>query len=303
QPEHGPRGRQHLDEHLRPVRGGAARPRAPPAALSHSPGGPRKQPARSPVQPGRNALRAASAQAGTADEVEQAATPCREDAIQHTDDAGDAGGAAGMSAERAGRRDARADRTALSSRQAPLAPLVSDHPCVSPDDLSGGCRPRLDSGELGVLGSRASGLTATTARRVAAASSDEDKIPVAAEADGEALRMRPSAVCSPPMRPSAVCSLRMRPSAVCSLPMRPPAVCSPPMRPSAVCSPPMRPSAVCSPPMRPPAVCSLRPCALRVLAARPRSGATPAAPPVQRRRLVALASGPAERTSPGVTRA
>jgi diacylglycerol kinase family enzyme len=105
------------------------------------------------------------------------------------------------------RLDARIDGTALSSQQ---ALLVSNNPYVSPNEFSGsGGRPRLDGGELGVLGirvesaaqaaelavwgSQSTGLTVLTAQRVEV-SSDADEIPVAV--DGEALRMPTPVVCS-----------------------------------------------------------------------------------------------------------
>ncbi|MFJ3583549.1 diacylglycerol/lipid kinase family protein [Streptomyces sp. NPDC090127] len=105
------------------------------------------------------------------------------------------------------RLDARVDGTALSSRQ---ALLVSNNPYVSPDELSGGGRrPRLDGGELGVLGirvedatqaadlalrgSRSPGLTVMTAHRVEV-TADTDEIAVAV--DGEALRMPVPVVCT-----------------------------------------------------------------------------------------------------------
>ncbi|MFC0051893.1 diacylglycerol/lipid kinase family protein [Streptomyces actinomycinicus] len=111
------------------------------------------------------------------------------------------------------RLEARIDDTALSSQQ---ALLVSNNPYGSPDEFSGvNRRPRLDSGELGVLGIRvesaaqaadlavrgpqSTGLTVMTAHRVEV-TSDTDDIPVAV--DGEALRMPVPVVCS--LRPGAL---------------------------------------------------------------------------------------------------
>ncbi|MGW6536516.1 diacylglycerol/lipid kinase family protein [Streptomyces sp. NPDC055051] len=111
------------------------------------------------------------------------------------------------------RLDARVDDTELSAQQ---ALLVSNNPYISPDELSGGGRrPRLDDGELGVLGirvedaaqaadlavrgSQSSGLTVLSAHRVEVTSEDEE-IPVAV--DGEALRMPTPVVCT--LRPLAL---------------------------------------------------------------------------------------------------
>ncbi|MFB7591076.1 diacylglycerol/lipid kinase family protein [Streptomyces sp. NPDC056169] len=105
------------------------------------------------------------------------------------------------------RLDVRADDTSLSSQQ---ALLVSNNPYVSPDEFSGGGRrPRLDSGELGVIGirvedaaqaadlavrgSQSTGLTVTTAPRVEV-TADAAEIPVAV--DGEALRLPTPVVCT-----------------------------------------------------------------------------------------------------------
>ncbi|WP_406103266.1 diacylglycerol kinase family protein [Streptomyces sp. NBC_01003] len=111
------------------------------------------------------------------------------------------------------RLDARVDGTTLSSQQ---ALLVSNNPYTSPDELSGGGRrPRLDDGELGVLGirvedaaqaadlavrgSKSTGLTVMTAHRVEV-TTDADEISVAV--DGEALRMPTPVVCT--LRPGAL---------------------------------------------------------------------------------------------------
>ncbi|MFI2764503.1 diacylglycerol/lipid kinase family protein [Streptomyces echinatus] len=111
------------------------------------------------------------------------------------------------------RLDATIDGTALSSQQ---ALLVSNNPYVSPDEFAGGGRrPRLDGGELGVLGirvesaaqaadlavrgSQSTGLTVTTAQRVEVTSAAGE---IAVAVDGEALRMPTPVVCS--LRPGAL---------------------------------------------------------------------------------------------------
>ncbi|WP_418960692.1 diacylglycerol/lipid kinase family protein [Streptomyces tritici] len=111
------------------------------------------------------------------------------------------------------RLDARADATELSGRQ---ALLVSNNPYITPDAWGGGGRrPRLDGGELGVLGIRVEGaaqaadlavrgsqsptLTVMTAHRVEVTSEDAE-IPVAV--DGEALRLPTPVVCR--LRPQAL---------------------------------------------------------------------------------------------------
>ncbi|MGI5170332.1 diacylglycerol/lipid kinase family protein [Spirillospora sp. CA-253888] len=182
------------------------------------------------------------------------------DVVQHPDYRDDKAGTAlglmpDLLAGRGARRlDARVDGAALSSQQ---ALLVSNNPYVSPDALSGtGRRPRLDEGELGVLGirvesaaqaadlavrgSQSTGLTVTTARRVEV-TADTGEICVAV--DGEALRM--------PV----------------------------------------------------PVACTLRPGALRVLLPRDRPGVAVPAPPVDWRRLFALAFGRAGRAGAGGSRA
>lgn len=105
------------------------------------------------------------------------------------------------------------DGTTLSDQQ---ALLISNNPYVSPEELSsGGRRPRLDTGELGVIGirvenaaqaaelavrgSQAPGLTVTTARRVRV-TAGEPQVPVAV--DGEALWLRTPVECS--VRPGAL---------------------------------------------------------------------------------------------------
>ncbi|GGR26637.1 diacylglycerol kinase family protein [Streptomyces roseolus] len=112
------------------------------------------------------------------------------------------------------RLDSLVDGAPLGDQQ---ALLVSNNPYFSPDEISGGGRrPRLDDGELGVLGirvedaaqaadlavrgSQSTGLTVLTAHRVEVTAGDEAEIPVAV--DGEALRMPTPVVCT--LRPGAL---------------------------------------------------------------------------------------------------
>ncbi|MET9505162.1 diacylglycerol kinase family protein [Streptomyces sp. NPDC006622] len=108
--------------------------------------------------------------------------------------------------------DVHADDTHL---HAPQALLVSNNPYARADPLGGGRRPRLDTGQLGVigvrvegpgqaaelvlLGERASGITSVTSRRVTVEAS-EGHIPVAV--DGEALDLPVPVVCT--LRPRAL---------------------------------------------------------------------------------------------------
>ncbi|MFF0744649.1 diacylglycerol kinase family protein [Streptomyces sp. NPDC004111] len=111
------------------------------------------------------------------------------------------------------RIDASIDGTKLASQQ---ALLVSNNPYVSPDELiAGGRRPRLDDGELGVLGIRVEdaaqaadlavrgtqspALTALSAHRVEVTAADPE---IAVAVDGEALRMPTPVVCT--LRPGAL---------------------------------------------------------------------------------------------------
>ncbi|MFE5793440.1 diacylglycerol/lipid kinase family protein [Streptomyces sp. NPDC056503] len=106
------------------------------------------------------------------------------------------------------RLDSLVDGAPLDDQQ---ALLVSNNPYFSPDEISGGGRrPRLDDGELGVVGirvedaaqaadlavrgSQSSGLTVLSAHRVEVTTADEGEIPVAV--DGEALRMPTPVVCT-----------------------------------------------------------------------------------------------------------
>ncbi|WP_405860990.1 diacylglycerol kinase family protein [Streptomyces sp. NBC_00090] len=115
--------------------------------------------------------------------------------------------------EGVGRLDAQVEGTALSAQQ---ALLVSNNPYVSPDELSGGGRrPRLDAGELGVIGirvedaaqaaalalrgSQSTGLTVMTAQRVEVTANTDE---IAVAVDGEALRMPTPVVCT--LRPGAL---------------------------------------------------------------------------------------------------
>ncbi|NML55505.1 diacylglycerol kinase [Streptomyces sp. R302] len=112
------------------------------------------------------------------------------------------------------RLDSLVDGARLDDQQ---ALLVSNNPYFSPDELSGaGRRPRLDDGELGVLGirvedaaqaadlavrgSQSTGLTVLSAHRVEVTATDTEDIPVAV--DGEALRMPTPVVCT--LRPGAL---------------------------------------------------------------------------------------------------
>ncbi|MEU5589894.1 diacylglycerol/lipid kinase family protein [Streptomyces chrestomyceticus] len=112
-----------------------------------------------------------------------------------------------LAREETRRIEARIDGTPLAPQQ---ALLISNNPYASPDGLTGGDRrPRLDTGELGVLGirvedaahaadlavrgSQSTGLTVTTAHQVEV-TSDAPEISVAV--DGESLRLPPPVTCS-----------------------------------------------------------------------------------------------------------
>ncbi|MFF7813971.1 diacylglycerol/lipid kinase family protein [Streptomyces sp. NPDC007945] len=112
------------------------------------------------------------------------------------------------------RLDSLVDGAPLDDQQ---ALLVSNNPYFSPDEISGGGRrPRLDDGELGVLGirvedaaqaadlvvrgSQSAGLTVLSAHRVEVTAADAAELPVAV--DGEALRMSTPVVCT--LRPGAL---------------------------------------------------------------------------------------------------
>ncbi|MFE7130209.1 diacylglycerol/lipid kinase family protein [Streptomyces sp. NPDC057638] len=114
------------------------------------------------------------------------------------------------------RLEARADDTPLSSQR---ALLVSNNPYLSPDVLGGtGRRPRLDSGELGVLairvegaaqaadlavrGAQSRGLTVLTARRVEVTVAGAEVGEISVAVDGEALRLPTPVVCA--LRPGAL---------------------------------------------------------------------------------------------------
>ncbi|MEV5969463.1 diacylglycerol kinase family protein [Streptomyces sp. NPDC051921] len=111
------------------------------------------------------------------------------------------------------RLDARVGTTELSAQQ---ALLVSNNPYASPDPFgTGGHRPRLDGGKLGVIairvegaaqaadlavrGSSSTGLNVLTARRVEV-TAKVDTLPVAV--DGEALTLPPPVTCT--LRPRAL---------------------------------------------------------------------------------------------------
>ncbi|MFI1808965.1 diacylglycerol/lipid kinase family protein [Streptomyces sp. NPDC020422] len=117
-----------------------------------------------------------------------------------------------LSGGEGGRLDADADGTRLEAQQ---ALLVSNNPYISPDPLGGGRRPRLDRGELGVIGVRvegaaqaaelavrgaqSTGLNVLTAHRVEVFA-EAATLPVAV--DGEALTLPAPVVCT--LRPRAL---------------------------------------------------------------------------------------------------
>ncbi|MCP2335128.1 diacylglycerol/lipid kinase family protein [Actinomadura rupiterrae] len=131
--------------------------------------------------------------------------------------------------DNAHRLDARADDTTLKSQQ---ALLVSNNPYTSPDEIGGaGRRPRLDTGEMGVIGicvegaaqaadlavrgSKSTGMTVLTAQRVEV-TADSTEIPVAV--DGEALHLPTPVLCT--LHPAALTVLvpRNRPGTPRSAP-------------------------------------------------------------------------------------
>ncbi|MCT4352039.1 diacylglycerol kinase [Streptomyces sp. Je 1-79] len=121
------------------------------------------------------------------------------------------------------RFDATVGRTRLASQQ---ALLVSNNIYIRPDPLTGGRRPRLDEGKLGVIGVRVEGATqaADIALRGSASDSlnvltahrvqvtcDDDTMPVAV--DGEALTLPPPVTCTVRRRALRVRVPRDRPGA------------------------------------------------------------------------------------------
>ncbi|WP_306085217.1 diacylglycerol/lipid kinase family protein, partial [Streptomyces acidiscabies] len=122
----------------------------------------------------------------------------------------------------------RADGTRL---HAPQAVLVSNNPYARADPFGGGRRPRLDSGNLGVIGikvegaaqaaevvlrgERAGGITSTKSARVEV-SADRPHIPVAI--DGEALVLPVPVVCTLRQGALRVRVPRRRPGATYSPP-------------------------------------------------------------------------------------
>ncbi|MEU7038510.1 diacylglycerol kinase family protein [Streptomyces sp. NPDC046237] len=121
------------------------------------------------------------------------------------------------------RFDATADKTRLTSQQ---ALLVSNNAYARPDPLSGGRRPRLDHGRLGVIGIRVEGaaqaaelalrgslsdsLNVLTAHRVEV-TCDAETIPVAV--DGEAITLPVPVTCTVRRRALRVRVPRVRPGA------------------------------------------------------------------------------------------
>ncbi|MFF5933438.1 diacylglycerol/lipid kinase family protein [Streptomyces sp. NPDC012508] len=121
------------------------------------------------------------------------------------------------------RFDATADKTRLTSQQ---ALLVSNNAYARPDPLSGGRRPRLDHGRLGVIGIRVEGaaqaaelalrgslsdsLNVLTAHRVEV-TCDAETIPVAV--DGEAITLPVPVTCTVRRRALRVRVPRDRPGA------------------------------------------------------------------------------------------
>ncbi|MEW2292884.1 diacylglycerol kinase family protein [Streptomyces sp. NPDC006743] len=166
-----------------------------------------------------------------------------------------------LAKEGARRLDAWVDGTRLADQQ---ALLISNNPYVSPDELSGGGRrPVLDDGELGVIGIR---------------------VENAAQAAGLALwgSQAPGLTVTTARRVEVTAGGRRLPVAAggeeAGIPV-------------AVDGEALW--------LRTPVVCSVRPRALRVLLPRDRPGVPPPAPPVDWRRLLALACGSAEHTASG----
>ncbi|SEE05246.1 Diacylglycerol kinase family enzyme [Streptomyces misionensis] len=177
-----------------------------------------------------------------------------------------------LAREGARRLDARVDDTRVADQQ---ALLISNNPYVSPDELGGGGRrPVLDDGELGVIGIRVENAAqaaelalrgaqapglTVTTARRVEVTAGEPRLP--ATAGGEEERIPVAAGGEEERIPVAVDGEALW--------------------------------------LRTPVVCSVRPRALRVLLPRDRPGVPPAAPPVDWRRLLALACGRAEHTAPG----
>ncbi|MFF8474258.1 diacylglycerol/lipid kinase family protein [Streptomyces sp. NPDC015414] len=169
-----------------------------------------------------------------------------------------------LAEEGARRLDARVDGTRLADQQ---ALLISNNPYVSPDDLGGaGRRPVLDDGELGVIGIRVE--NAAQAAELAVWGSQAQGLTVTtarcvAVTTGGA--QRPATGGGEEAQiPVAVDGEALS--------------------------------------LRTPVVCSVRPRALRVLLPHDRPGVPAPATPVDWRRLLALACGPAERTPSGESR-
>ncbi|MEU4307805.1 diacylglycerol/lipid kinase family protein [Streptomyces rochei] len=169
-----------------------------------------------------------------------------------------------LAREGARRIDAWADGTRLADQQ---ALLISNNPYVSPDELSGGGRRAvLDDGELGVIG--ISVANAAQAAQLALWGSQAPGLTVTTARRVEVTAGGPQ---SPETGGGEEAQI-----------------------PVAVDGEALW--------LRTPVVCSVRPRALRVLLPRDRPGAPPPAPPVDWRKLLALAWGPVERTASGESR-
>ncbi|MEU7502502.1 diacylglycerol kinase family protein [Streptomyces griseofuscus] len=169
-----------------------------------------------------------------------------------------------LAREGARRLDARVDGTRLADQQ---ALLISNNPYASPDELSGGGRrPVLDSGELGVIGIRVE--NAAQAAELALWGSQALGLTVTTT------RWVEVATGGPHLPMTVGGEEAQIPVAVDGEALS----------------------------LRTTVVCSVRPRALRVLLPRDRPGGPPPATPVDWRRLLALACGPAERTASGESR-
>ncbi|MFG3151631.1 diacylglycerol/lipid kinase family protein [Streptomyces sp. NPDC048219] len=169
-----------------------------------------------------------------------------------------------LAREGARRLGAQVDGAPLTDQQ---ALLISNNPYVSPDELSGGGRrPVLDNGELGVIGIR---------------------VENAAQAAGLALWGAQA--------PGLTVTTARRVEVTDGGPRPPVTAGGEEARlPVAVDGEALRLST--------PVVCTVRPRALRVLLPRDRPGVPPPAPPVDWRRLLALAWGSAADTASGESR-
>ncbi|MFH8980571.1 diacylglycerol/lipid kinase family protein [Streptomyces varsoviensis] len=186
-----------------------------------------------------------------------------------------------LTGEDARRIEARVDSAALPPQQ---ALLISNNPYTSPDALTGGDRrPRLDTGELGVLGvrvndaaeaadlavrgSQSMGLTVTTAQRVEVTSGTAD---ASDASDAASTSGTPNAPDTSGTSDDASTSGTSDTPGTAEIPV-------------AVDGESLH--------MPTPVVCTLRPAALRVLLPRDRPDTPAPVPPVTMRRLIALAAG------------